>query len=227
MNSSAKDDIVKVIDFEGEEWLFYKSFPVDVALIRGTSIDENGNLTMENEGIINEGLSVAQAAKNSGGIVIAQAEFLVKNGTLNPKDVRVPGALVDYIVIATDKDCCWQTEGTYFNPVFAGHIKVPTKVLPRLEMGHRKVLLRRAAMELRENNLVNLGYGMPVDVASVIAEEGVLEKVKLTTEAGTFSVRAVFQLVGDDIVLTEIAPGIDLERDVFRGWIFVLWWLKI
>lgn len=186
MNEVTKKDIVKLIDFEGQEWLFYKTFDVDVALIRGTSIDEQGNLSMENEGFINEALAVAEATKNTGGIVIAQAEYLVDSDSINPKDVKVPGVLVDYIVIATNKENCWQTEGTYYNPAFAGKIKVPNHEIPRLKLNTKKVIARRAAMELKEGMVVNLGIGIPTDIAAVLAEEDVVGKVVLTTEAGSF-----------------------------------------
>ncbi len=186
MNNVTTEDIVEYIEFMDEEWLFYPSFKVDVALIRGTSIDEKGNLSMENEGFINEALAVAQATKKSGGIVIAQAEYLVANGSKNPKEIIVPGVLVDYTVIATDKQACWQTEGTYFNPAFAGNVRVPVKMIPRLNLHYKKVTLRRASMELRKNMIVNLGYGMPASLASIIAEENMIDEVVLTTEAGLF-----------------------------------------
>nr|WP_211237984.1 acyl CoA:acetate/3-ketoacid CoA transferase [Holophaga foetida] len=184
MNAAAVEDLVKVVQFEGEEYLFYKSSPVNVALIRGTCADENGNITMDKEGMLLEALPLAQAAKNSGGIVIAQVEHLVKNGTLNPKDVRVPGILVDHIVVADSQDNCWQTEGLYYNPAFAGDIKVPLGTLPELPLDERKIISRRAAMELSEGDVVNLGIGMPTDIASVAAEEGVSDLMTLTTEGG-------------------------------------------
>lgn len=108
MNAKTTEDIVKLIELEGEEYLFYKTFPVDVALIRGTVADENGNLTMEKEGMLLEALPLAQAAKNSGGIVIAQVEYRAKAGTLHPKKVKVPGILVDYIVISSKPEYHFQ-----------------------------------------------------------------------------------------------------------------------
>lgn len=184
MNALTTEPINKVVEFEGEEWLFYPTFPINVALIRGTTIDEHGNLTMEKEGPLVEALPVAQAAKNSGGIVIAQAEYLAKAGTLHPKAVRVPGILVDYIVVATKQDACWQTEGTYFNPAFAGEIKVPISIIPELPLDDRKIIARRAAMELIPDAIVNLGVGIPSDVAAVAAEEGVSDIMTMTTEVG-------------------------------------------
>lgn len=187
MNSVTTDELVKLVEFEGEEWLFYKSFPLDVALIRGTTADENGNITMEKEGWLYEALPMAEAARNSGGIVIAQVEYLAKQGTLHPKQVKVPGALVDYIVVATKQEACWQTEGLYFDPSFAGDIKVPLNAIPTLPMNERKIISRRAALELKTNAIVNLGYGMPADIAAVAAEENSAHMMIMTTEAGAFS----------------------------------------
>ena len=133
MSPSTKEDIVKVIELEGEEWLFYKSFPIQVALIRGTVADENGNLTLEKEGLHMEVLPIAQAVRNSGGIVIAQVESVAKAGSLSPKDVVVPGILVDHIVVASPENH-FQTENTQYNPAFSGHIKVPTESIEALPL---------------------------------------------------------------------------------------------
>ena len=144
MNDACKEDIVELIEFSGEEYLFYKGFPLHVALLRGTTADEDGNITFEKEGIVNEGLALAQAAKASGGIVIAQVEYIAKRGTLYAKDVRIPGALVDYVVVATTQDACWQTEHTLYEPSFAGALKTPVDRIPPLPLDIRKVIARRA-----------------------------------------------------------------------------------
>ncbi|WP_258359842.1 acyl CoA:acetate/3-ketoacid CoA transferase [Moorella sulfitireducens (nom. illeg.)] len=185
LNSRTTEDIVQVIELEGEEYLFFKTFPVDVALIRGTVADENGNLTMDKEGILVEALPLAQATRNSGGTVIAQVEYVAKAGTLHPKDVKVPGILVDYIVVCTDTEYHYQTEGTYYNPAFAGEIKVPLEALQPLPLDERKIIARRAAMELIPGAIVNLGVGIPSDVAAVAAEEKAVDLMTLTTEAGS------------------------------------------
>ena len=184
MNAITTEDIVKVVKFEGEEWLFYKTFPIDIALIRATTADENGNLTMEKEGVLLEALPLAQATRNSGGIVIAQVEYLAKASSLHPKQVKVPGILVDYVVVATKQEACWQTEGLYFNPAFAGDIKVPLDNMSELALDERKIIARRAAMELLPGTIVNLGVGIPSDVAAVANEEKVAHLMTLTTEAG-------------------------------------------
>jgi len=186
MNEAATEELVKLIEIEGEEYLLYKTFPVDVALIRGTTCDEKGNMTMEKEGYINEALALSQATKNTGGIVIAQVEYIAKTGTLHPKKVEVPGALVDYVVQATKKEACWQTEGLYYEPSFAGEIKTPQEYIPKIPLDAKKVICRRAAMELREGMMVNLGFGMPGKVASVAAEENCSDRITLSAESGQF-----------------------------------------
>ncbi|MEI2397936.1 acyl CoA:acetate/3-ketoacid CoA transferase [Paenibacillus phytohabitans] len=184
MSPSTKEDIVKVIELEGEEWLFYKSFPIHVGLIRGTVADENGNLTLEKEGLHMEVLPIAQAVRNSGGIVIAQVETVAKRGTLNPKDVKVPGILVDYIVVSKPENH-YQTENTQYNPAFSGHVKVPTESIESLPLDERKIISRRTAIELQPNAILNLGVGIPVNVANIAEEEGVSDQLILTTEAGS------------------------------------------
>ena len=186
MNEITTEDLVELVDFQGEEYLFYKAFPLHVALLRGTTADEEGNITFEKEGPINEGLAVAEAAHNSGGIVIVQVEYTAKRGTMHPKNVQIPGSLVDYVVVATDINACWQTEGVYYEPAFAGNIKKPLDALPKVPLSERKVIERRCAMELKKGNVVNLGVGIPADVASVVAEEGCTDDITLTTESGAF-----------------------------------------
>ena len=184
MNAVTTEDLVELVEFQGEEYLFYKSFPVHVALLRGTTADENGNITCEHESIQSEALAVAMAAKNSGGIVIVQVEYITRRGSMAPKDVKIPGILVDYVVQATDPMACWQTEGVYFEPAFSGQIKKPMGALPRLPLSDRKILCRRCAMELTAGSVTNLGIGIPADVASVVAEEGFTDDITLTAETG-------------------------------------------
>lgn len=181
--TKTKEDLVELMTLDGEEWLRYKAPHVDVAIIRGTTADEHGNLTFEKDGILVESLSVAQAAKSCGGIVIAQVEYVAKAGTFHPKDVKVPGILVDYIVVAKP-DNSFQTQGTYFNPAFCGDIKIPVKSLEGRPLNPNKVIWRRAAMELEDDAVVNLGIGMPEGVAAIAAEEGVSERITMTIEGG-------------------------------------------
>ncbi|MBE5970430.1 MAG: acyl CoA:acetate/3-ketoacid CoA transferase [Lachnospiraceae bacterium] len=184
MNTCTTDELVELVEFNGEEYLFYKAFKLDVALLRGTIADEDGNISFEHESIFNEGLAVATAAKNSGGIVIVQVEYVTKSGTIRPKDVKIPGIMVDYVVVATNKDACWQAEGVYYEPAFSGQIRKPLKAIEPLPFDERKVVCRRCAMELAKGNIVNLGVGMPADVSKVVAEEGLIDYITMTTESG-------------------------------------------
>jgi len=184
MNTGTTDELVELVNFAGEEYLFYKSFPLNVALLRGSIADERGNISFANESVINEGLAVAKAAHNSGGIVIVQVEHLAQSGSLNPKEVSIPGILVDYIVVATKQEACWQTEGVYYEPSFSGQLKKPLSSISPLPFSERKVIARRCAMELRRGNVVNLGVGLSADVANIVTEEGLVESITLTAESG-------------------------------------------
>jgi propionate CoA-transferase len=185
MNEVTVEDLVDVIELDGEEWLRYKPFKINVALLRGTTADESGNITMEHEGLLTEALAIAEATKNTGGIVIAQVEYLAKAGTLHPRDIKVPGILVDYVVKATKQEYCWQTEGLYYEPSFSGDVKIPVDNIPRKEFDETKVIVRRACMELKENMIVNLGFGIPAYIAAIAAEENITDKLVLTTEGGS------------------------------------------
>ncbi len=175
INSAAKEDLVDVIELGGQEYLWYKPFPVDVALIRGTSADTHGNITIEREAVSLENFPMAQAAKASGGIVIVQVERIVESGTLPPQNVKIPGMIVDYIVVA---------ENARYNPAYSGEIRVPLSEISPLEMGTRKIIARRAALELIPKAKVNLGIGIPEGVSLVANEEGIGDMMTLTVEAG-------------------------------------------
>lgn len=185
MNAVSNENLTELITLDGEEWLRYKApQKLHVAIIRGTVSDEFGNITLEKEGLRVGQLMAAQAARATGGVVICQVERLVKGGSLNPKKVEVPGILVDYVYVARP-EYHWQTAASTFSPAFAGMDKVPLQSVPHTPLNERKVIARRAAMELRAGSIVNLGIGTPEIVASVTAEEGCEDCITLTTEAGS------------------------------------------
>ena len=179
------EDIVKVMKIDGEDYLFYKAFPLDVALIRASTADEKGNLSLKREAVYCEVMSIAGAAKAKGGIVIAEVEHIAAKGSLDPREVKVPGLLVDYVVVG-DGDKFRQTWGEYYNPAYTGEVKSPLTALPPLPLNERKIIARRTAMELVPNCRANLGIGMPEGVAAVAAEEGIGDSLTLTVEAGGF-----------------------------------------
>lgn len=181
LNDATREDLVELIEIHGREWLLYKPFPIDVAFIRGTTIDEEGNLSIEEEGARLEVLAVAQAAHNAGGKVIAQAKRLAVAGSLPAQQVVVPGFLVDAIVIHPQQ---WQTVEGEYNPAFSGQVKVPLHRVEPLALNERKVVARRAFQELFPGAVVNLGVGMADGVAAVAAEEGFADQITLTVEQG-------------------------------------------
>ena len=183
INQITTRDIVKLVEFEGDEWLFYKVAPVTVAFIRGTTADPMGNITMEKEPLTLNNLAMAMAAKNSNGIVIAQVERIADRNTLPPREVRIPGIFVDCVVVAEPEDHMTNL-ATQYNPAYAGRIRVPVATVPPLPLDERKIIARRAAFELPPNGIVNLGVGVPEGVASVANEEKVLQYITLSVELG-------------------------------------------
>jgi len=188
MNDKAKEagSNIEVIELDGQEYLFYKAIPLNVAIIRGTTADEYGNVTMEDEGVVLEALSVAQAAKRYGGKVIVQVKNIARRGTLHPKRVVVPGIFVDAIVVAENPETDHRlTSSVFYDPVFTGDVKMPVSRLEPLSLNIRKVIGRRGVFELFPGAVINLGIGLPGDtVGPVASEEGVLDDLLLTVESG-------------------------------------------
>ena len=174
-------DFIEVVTLAGEEWLLFKPVPISVAFLRGTTADEDGNVTMEEEAVLGEMLAIAQATRAQGGIVIVQVKRMARRGTLHPKHVRIPGIFVDFVVVDRDQR---QTYQTYYDPSYSGELRVPNDAIASLPMGPRKVIVRRAAMELFPGAICNLGAGVSTGLSTIAAEEGVLDAAILTNEQG-------------------------------------------
>ena len=180
-SKSAKEDLVELLTIDNEEWLRFKPLPLDIVLIRGTTADESGNVTMEHEAIPGEMLSSAQAGRRQGATVIVQVKRMAKRGTLNARQVKVPGIILGYIVVDSEQK---QTYATDYNPSFSGEMRVPLGAMQRLPFGDRKIVARRAAMELVPGAVCNLGAGISTGISTVAAEEHILDQVTLTNEQG-------------------------------------------
>ena len=182
-NARTTDDLVEVVTLRGREWLLFHAFPIDVAVIRGTTADEDGNLTMEGEAIQGEMLAMAMAARNSGGIVIAQVRQLATRGALRMRDVRVPGALIDHVYVDPDQ---WQTYITRDSPYYAGALRRPARPEPPLPLDIRKVIARRSLLEFPPGAICNLGFGISQLIGRIAWEEGITDQLVLTVEQGIF-----------------------------------------
>ncbi|HOV37797.1 MAG TPA: CoA-transferase [Spirochaetales bacterium] len=181
LNTAAKEDLVELVHLAGEELLLYKAFPIDAVVLQGSTADTDGNISLELEPSNLEVLACAQAAYNSGGIVICQVKRIVQPKQLRPRNVHIPGFMVSAVVVNPDQ---WQTVEGEYNAGFSGEYRVPLSAMPKLEFGPRKWVARRAAMELQPGAVVNLGYGIADGVANIAAEENILEDIIFCIEQG-------------------------------------------
>ena len=184
LNARTTEDLVERVNILGEEKLLYKAFPIDIALLRGTYADEAGNVTLEKEVVTYEATALAQAVKNSGGKVFVQVEKVVKAGSLDPRLVKIPGIYVDGIIVAENMGDHEQCFGHEYDPSLCGQLRVPVDSLPPVALSPKKIIARRAALELTENTVVNLGIGIPEFVSAVANEEGIGDYFTLTVEPG-------------------------------------------
>lgn len=184
INSITTKELVELKIIDGDEYLFYRTFPIHVGIVRGTTADPDGNITMEREALTLDALAISMAVHNSGGIVIVQVERIAERGSLNPRQVKIPGILVDHVVVAEKPEYHMQTFLEQYNPAFSGEIKIPSSAIPIMGLTERKIIARRAALELKVNDIVNLGIGMPEGIANVAAEEKILHLMTLTAEPG-------------------------------------------
>jgi propionate CoA-transferase len=166
---AAASPIVRKINFDGEEWLYFPAITPQVGIIRASASDKRGNLSFENEGAYLGAMEVALAAHNNGGIVIAQVKRIVENDSIRTHDVRVPGILIDYIVEAPDQ---WQTTQTPYDPAISGEEFKPLSSFALMDFGTGKVIARRVAQELKHGWAVNLGFGVSANVPRILLEEG-------------------------------------------------------
>lgn len=181
---TATEDLVEVVELAGEEWLFFRAFPIDVAVIRGSTIDEDGNLTMDDEAVKGEMLAMAMAARNSGGIVIAQAKSLAAAKSLPARSVVVPGALIDLAYLDPEQT---QTYATSHSPYYSGALRRPSTNAddpPPLDV--RKIIARRSLLEFRPGDICNLGFGISQMIGAIAWEEGISDRLVLTVEQGIF-----------------------------------------
>jgi propionate CoA-transferase len=181
MNRSTREELVEVVNLVGREWLFYRAPVPNVAIIRGTTADEDGYVAMEHEGTTREDLSIAQAVHNAGGTVICQVKRLTKRGALHPQMVKIPGFLIDYVVLAPDQK---QTYGTVYDPSRSGDMPIPVSTVRPDPLTERRIIARRAALELRRRDVVNLGVGISAMIPNVAAEEGIEDLITFTVESG-------------------------------------------
>ena len=183
VNARTVDDLVEVVTLAGKEWLFYPSMKLDIGFLRGTTADEDGNITMEREIATFQGPSFAQAVRNAGGTVIAQVERIVERGTLKPREVVIPGHLIDHVVQGAAENH-QQTFASAYNPLFSGEARAEIGDIAPVPLDTRKLIGRRAAMELQRGDVVNLGVGIAGYVATVAREEECGDAFTLTVESG-------------------------------------------
>ena len=183
LNERSSEDLVELLELDGREWLLYKSFKLDVALLSGSSSDSFGNISFENEVMSAEALSIAMAVRNSGGKVIVQVERMVEDYSRDPKSITIPGVFVDAVVLAK-ADEHMQTFAERFNPNYIRQGDVDSLSLPKLEDGPRRYICKRALQEITPGTIVNLGIGLPEGIAMLAFEEGRLGDMTLTVESG-------------------------------------------
>lgn len=181
MNSRSTETPISRIEIDGKDWLFYRALKPTIAFIRGTTADEDGYVSMEHEATTREDLSIAQAVHNAGGIVVCQVKRLARRGAIHPQMVKIPGFLIDHIVVVPHQ---MQTYGTQYDPSRSGEMPSPYSLVQPDVLTERRVIARRAALELHEGDVVNLGIGISAMISNVAAEENIQDAITLTVESG-------------------------------------------
>jgi len=185
VNQAAQEDLVELLTLNGKEALYFSVPPINVALIRGTTADPEGNISLERESLNLENLSLAMAARNSGGVVICQVERVAQLNSIDARNVRIPGFMVDCVVVA-EPEFHMQNYEEQYNPALSGEIRVPLETLPPMPFDEKKVVLRRAAMELTPHAIVNLGVGLASSVGNIVNEEKFSDEIMLTVDPGIY-----------------------------------------
>jgi propionate CoA-transferase len=184
VNACSQRELATLMRIDEEEYLLYKSFPIHACLLRGTTADESGNISMEHEALTLDSLAIAMATHNSGGTVIVQVERLAKAGSLSSRQVQIPGILVDHVVLAEKSEHHMQTFAEPYSAVFSGELQAPPSAGYDTPLNARKIMARRAALELRAHDIVNLGVGIPECIATIAAQENLVDLMTLTAEPG-------------------------------------------
>ena len=217
INRHTTEDIVSLIELAGEPMLFYKAVPIAVALVRGTAADPEGNIVMDRESMTLDMLAIAMAAKNNGGMVIAQVEYVADGGSLNARQVKIPGTLVDCVVIAAPEEHPQSLAVPYHNFAFSAEARVPLGQQGAMPLDERKIIARRAAFELVPNAVVNLGVGMPEGVAGVANEEKIVKYMTLTTEPGVIGGVPVSGAAFGTALNADAVLDMDRQFDYYDG----------
>lgn len=185
-NAACKEDIVELININGEEKLLYKSYPINIAFIKASFADEDGNVSLWNEPIIGEQVELASATHASGGIVICEVDKIVPKNSILPKKVDIFQKIVDYVVVAKQRTDLGEYNFPIFKPELIGEKKVKMEKLPPIPLDERKVCGRRASMLLKKDMIVNCGIGMPDTIGRIAAEEGYIKDIYISIETGVF-----------------------------------------
>ncbi len=183
LNARATDDLVEVVEIDDRELLRYRPFPINIALLKGSVADREGNISLEQEPANLDIYAMASAAHNSGGKVIVQVRKLVEAGSLPARAVRVPGAMVDAVVVDPEQR---QSYDIVYDPSLSGEQQGVAFDLEPPALDIRQVIARRAAFELRPGAVINYGFGIPDAVAALVAARGETELYYQTIEHGTY-----------------------------------------
>ncbi|MFV0384248.1 acyl CoA:acetate/3-ketoacid CoA transferase [Paracoccus sp. (in: a-proteobacteria)] len=183
MNKAATEPLVELAEIDGREYLRYLPFPVHACLLKGSTADEDGNISLDEEPANLDSAAMAMAVRNSGGVVIVQVRARVPAGTLGARQVRIPAAMVNAVVVDPDQR---QGYGIIHDPTISGQAHHAEPLPPMPDLSVRQVIARRARQELRRGAVVNYGFGIPDEIASLVAARGERGLYHQTIEHGTY-----------------------------------------